>query len=92
MAESVYAADLKSAGPERAVWVQVPSRAYFNPWQPGALLDGAREPLEDEARIHIGHGDIIRGPIRAIAAAAIETPRFGEILSNQGDVPSIVES
>ena len=27
MAESVYAADLKSAGPKRAVWVQVPSRA-----------------------------------------------------------------
>ena len=29
VAESVYAADLKSAGPNRAVWVQVPSRAQF---------------------------------------------------------------
>src|SRR5262249_57107798 len=28
VAESVYAADLKSAGPNRAVWVQVPSRAH----------------------------------------------------------------
>src|SRR5262249_20902235 len=29
VAESVYAADLKSAGPKRAVWVQVPSRAQW---------------------------------------------------------------
>src|SRR5262249_25850137 len=30
VAETVYAADLKSAGPKRAVRVQVPSRANFS--------------------------------------------------------------